>query len=146
MNQHERIVSEIHRILDHLGEAVSISPASVALSLQSTFGGDVAIEPGIAYASLEHFKQMARGVLSGRFDPVRQAEEAAEQELFSTHLQPRYPLPRKAGDEPLYKLRSELTGPERAWNVQRMRRTSTALQMHADALEAEGLTAEGKAA
>ena len=140
MNQHERIVSEIHRVLTDLGEAVAISPASVAIVLQQRFSPDAKIEPHIAYASLEHFKQMARGALSGRFDPVRQAEDGAEQELFSTHLQPRYPIPRKAGDEPVYKLRSELTSDERTWNVQRMRRAAQALQMHADALEAEGHT------
>lgn len=141
MNQHERIVSEIHRIVDELGVAVSISPASIAIVLKDRFAPAGGVEPHIQYAAQEHFKQMARGVLAGRFDPVKKPEDV-EGELFSTHLQPRYPVPHKAGDDPVYKLRSELSGEERTWNVKRMRKAATALQMHADALEAEGRSSE----
>lgn len=140
MNQHERIVSEIHRIVDDLGAAVSISPASIAIILKDRFAPDGGVEPHIQYAAQEHFKQMARGVLGGRFDPVKKAEDA-EQELFSTHLQPRYPVPHKASEDAVYKLRAELSEDERKWNVSRMRKAATALQMHADALEAEGQAA-----
>ena len=57
---------------------------------------------------------------------------------FSGKLQDRYPLPRKAGEEAAYKLRSHLTPEERRWNVMQLRKSAHARLEHADALEAEG--------
>lgn len=137
MGEREQILTEIHAIIERVGAAVSISPTTIALELDRLYRADAQIDARLQYGAQEHFKQLARGALSGRFDPVQQAEEE-QGDLFSVHLQPRYPTPHKRGEDPVYKLRSELTPFERAWNVKRMRKAAGALQMHADALEAEG--------
>jgi hypothetical protein len=76
--------------------------------------------------------------LGKRFNIESDEADAYHGDLFSGALQNRYPLPRSAGDEPVYKLRSRLTAEERAWNVQQLRKSSQARLEHADALEAEG--------
>jgi hypothetical protein len=137
MNLHEHIVAELQRALDGLGGVEIVSPTTLAETVQALFS-TAALEPHIQYASLEHLKQMARSVLAGRFGPKGEQSEAMTGELFSGHLQERYPLPHKLGEPPVYKLRSALTAEERRWNVQKLRRTGRELLAHADALEAEG--------
>lgn len=143
MNQHQRINEEMTRQYEARREAVLVSPSGLAHSVYETFAnGDES--PQVAYASLEHLKHMARVFLAKQKDPDSDESEAyaAQGDLpgfsFSGKLQDRYPLPRKAGEEAVYKLRSQLTTEERAWNVQQLRKSAQARQEHADALEAEG--------
>jgi hypothetical protein len=51
-------------------------------------------------------------------------------------LQHRYPTPRPAGAEPIYKKREALSRAELAWNVAMLRKSAAARLEHADALQA----------
>lgn len=144
MNQHQKIMGELARQYAFLDGAVIVSPAALAHRVFEIFtNGDE--DPNMQYASLEHFKHMARVFLAKRKDADGE-ENAAHVEQgdldlgpgFSGQLQDRYPLPRKAGEEPAYKLRQHLTEDERAWNVSQLRKSARARLEHADALEAEG--------
>lgn len=137
MTVHESIVADINRIVGDMGDCAIIAPDSVARACMARYGSD-ALDARIAYASLEHFKQMARKALRGRFDEKGDDNAAYRDqgELFSGHLQDRYPLPRKGDEEPNYKLRSELTDDEARWNIRSLRRSADARMAHADALEA----------
>lgn len=144
MNQHQKINAEFDRQYAFLGSAVFISPTALAHRAFETFSTgdeDVAIQ----YASLEHIKHMARVYLARRKGADADLSEAysSQEEMdfgasFSGKLQDRYPIPHKKGEEPVYKLRSELTPDERAWNVTQLRKSARARLEHADALEAEG--------
>lgn len=139
MNQHKQIMAEMGRQYDFLAEAVLISPSSLAYGVYQAFcTGDE--EPHIQYTSVEQLKQMARAFLRGQKDPDSDENIAhGDQGDFGFKgLQDRYPLPRKAGEEPAYKLRHLLTAEERAWNVAQLRKSADARNAHADALEAEG--------
>lgn len=134
MSLHDDIKVEMHRIVDQ-SQADIITPASLAQAVQGKYLNRQ-VDPHIEYASLEHLKQIARSVLSGRLDADSDDNDVYQGELFSGRLQTRYPIPRKAGTEPAYKLREALTDKEIAWNTATLRRTGEARLMHADALEA----------
>lgn len=141
MNQHEAIVSAIHEIVDAFGGVATILPSTIAQRLSDKYQATAA-DPHVQYASREHFKQMARQVLAGRYGHESDETEAHQGELFSGRLQSRYPTPRTKGSEPAYKLREALTPDERAWNVATLRRSANTRLAHADALEAEGLESQ----
>lgn len=142
MSLHESIHTAMMRYIEDRRDCAIISPAAIAAATLSQFA-DAQIEPHIEYASLEHFKNMARKVLARRFDDEGEDNSAyaGQGELFSGHLQDRYPIRRVAGEEPSYKLRALLTAEERAWNVKTLRKSADARLAHADALEAEGMVA-----
>lgn len=142
MSLHEHVVAEMQRfVTDHANCAV-LSPGALAVVAFDKFNAGT-IDPHIKWGCIEGYKGIARKLLGRRFDDGGDDNAAyAEQgELFSGHLQERYPIPRKKGEEPQYKLRSLLTPEERAWNVRQLRRSADARQLHADALEAEGKAA-----
>lgn len=143
MNQHQRVMGEIARQYESFSSAVIVTPSALAhRALEAFCSGNE--DPHIQWASLEHFKQMSREFLRRTKDVEGEDNDAhaAQGEMFggrfSGALQDRYPLPRKQGDEPSYKLRLHLTPEERAWNVRMLRRSAEARMEHADALEAEG--------
>lgn len=140
MSLHEAINTAMMRFIEDRRECAIMSPAAVAAATFNQFSAEH-VEPHIEYASLEHFKHMARKVLARRFDDdgEENAVYSGQGELFSGHLQDRYPVPRKAGEEPTYKRRELLTPAERAWNVKTLRKSADARLAHADALEAEGM-------
>lgn len=137
MSIHEDIASAMTRFIDDRRDCAILSPAAIASATRTAFCED-ALEPHIEYACLEQFKNMARKVLAHRFDDSGEenAAYADQGELFSGHLQDRYPLPRKRGEDPVYKLREHLTDDEVRWNLQTLRRSAEARLAHADALEA----------
>lgn len=135
MSMHEEIVAAIHRAIEGLGDAVALSPTGVALAVQRAFI-ESPLEPHVQYASLEHFKQMARSALARRFDAEGEESIAHQGEMFSGQLQDRYPTPRKHGQEPTYKQRDALSQDELAWNIAMLRKSAAARLEHADALQA----------
>ena len=137
----------MQRYIDDRADCAELSPAAIAAAAYGMFSLG-SVEPHVEYGCLEHFKGMARKVLAGRFTDEGDENAAYEGqgELFSGHLQDRYPLPRKAGEEPCYKRRELLTPIERAWNVSLLRKSGKARLAHADALEAETLAEDGMAA
>lgn len=143
MSEHNIIMSEIALQYELLSDAVIIGPDALGhMVFQEVCEGSE--NACIQYASLEQIKQMVRKFLARHKDADADASEAYqtsmefEGERFSGRLQDRYPLPRKRGEDAVYKLRSLLTPEERAWNVDQLRKSATARQEHADALEAEG--------
>lgn len=135
MNQHETIVTDIHLAIEGLDGADTITAQSVADALLAKYADDE-LNPYIAFASLEHFKQMARQVLGAKFDVKSQALGDTTGELFSEQLQERYPVPAAKGDEHAYKRLDALTEYEVAWNVQRLERAGRSLLAHARTLRA----------
>lgn len=135
MSLHEEVNTAIHREIDAMGAAIALSPTAVALAVQRTFS-DSRIEPRLQYTSLEHIKQMARKALAGRYEPDGEQNESHQDELFSGHLQDRYPTPRIRDADPLYKHREALTKDELLWNVTQLRKSASARLRHADALQA----------
>lgn len=141
MNQHEQITRDLDAMIEDYGDAEIITPASLALALQRNYTAGT-LPPPIEYASFEHLKQMARQRLRRHYDAESDEAEAyaGQGELFSGHLQDRYPLPRKRGEDPAYKRREALTEEEWRWNVQVLRKSAQARLAHADALEAWGMS------
>lgn len=141
MSLHESITGAMQRYIDDRADCAIISPTAIAAAIYDTFASDP-VEPHVEYGCLEHFKGLARKVLAGRFHDEGEKNDAyTEQgELFSGHLQDRYPIPRVKGGEPVYKQRHLLSPDERAWNVKSLRKSGSARLAHADALEAEGLS------
>lgn len=137
MTLHESIKTEMARFIDDRRDCAILSPAAIASATLDAFISET-LEPHIEYATLEHFKGMARKVLAHQFDDEGDENRAyaVQGEMFSGHLQDRYPLPRKRGEDPVYKLRDQLTNEEVRWNLQSLRRSADARLAHADALEA----------
>jgi len=143
MNQHQQIMAEMSVRYEAIREAVLVGPGALAQGVYDAFASGEE-DPQIQYVSIEHLKHMARRFLASQNDPDSDDNPAhmGQTEFpgirFSGKLQDRYPLPRSAGTEPVYKRRSALTAEERAWNVAQLRKSADARQEHADALEAEG--------
>jgi hypothetical protein len=140
MSLHESIVTDLNRLIDGQGGVDIISPTSLALALQATYAEAGALKPQIAYASLEHLKQMARRALSGRYGAESDDTEAHQGELFSGELQSRYPVPHKRGDDPIYKLLDTMSDAEIQWNETSLERSADARMIHARALRAYRLS------
>lgn len=146
MTQHQQIHAEFERQYERLKDAAVVGPKALAYRAYRKFsqgkdGKPIEIEAHIQYASLEHMTSMARKFLAKHADPDSDENEVYGSQgtfSFSGQLQDRYPLPRKPGEEPLYKKRSLLTAEERDWNVRQLRKSAQSRQEHADALEAEG--------
>lgn len=140
MNQHQQITAEMARQYEHMRDAAMIGPSALAHSVYEAFATG---EEGthVHYMSLEHCKQMARKFLARHCDTNDEENDVHGVQgdfEFSGKLQDRYPMPRKAGEEPTYKLRHLLSPEDRAWNVSQLRKSADARNEHADALEAEG--------
>jgi hypothetical protein len=138
MTIHEDIVTAINRMVDeHPG---AVSPLVVALRLKKLYNARK-LEAHIEYASLEHFKQMARRQLAGRFNPAALAEEGGvfiteQGDLFGVRMQARYPYPHKRGQDPTYQRVELLSYADLKWNVKQLRKASEGLRLHAIELEA----------
>jgi len=136
LSAHSEIEQTIRRIIGDLNNAgaVALGPTAIALRTYDEFArpeDDIHIK----YASVEHFKQMARSALAKQYDPDDGEEsEAYQGDMFSGHLQARYPIPRKRDEEPIYKPRELLTASELDWNIAQLEKSAQARLRHADAL------------
>ena len=137
MTEHAEIMTEMQAQLSAYDAAILVMPSALAVATYREISPDQDEDRLVQYLSVEMLKVLARKLLGKRFDTDSDDATAYQGELFSGALQHRYPLPRVKGDEPVYKLRSELTSDERAWNVEQLRKSSRARLEHADALEAE---------
>ena len=142
MKEYGRVFEAIASHYDRYSDAVVVSPSALAYSVYAAFASGSESDT-VNYLSMEHLKQMCREFLRKRKDTDSDESEAYQPTLdlavrFSGKLQDRYPLPRRAGEEPTYKLRHHLTPQERLWNVMQLRNSGQARLEHADALQAEG--------
>lgn len=122
-------------VIERHRDEVRVSPSWVANEVMEHLDPErVSVELVYAGCHLE-LRQIARGLLRGKFDPPGAPIEEEQHDLFP-ELQKRYPVPRKRGEEPVYVLLEHLTPPEAAFNVSRLRGEAGAKLRHADALEA----------
>lgn len=135
MSLHEEIAADIQREIEAASPAIPLSPTTLALAVLSRLSAEP-LTPKVQYASLEHLKQMARKALAGRYEPDGAENDAHQGDMFSGHLQDRYPVPRVKGADPIYKPRDVLSADELAWNVGQLRKAAAARLRHADALQA----------
>ena len=75
-------------------------------------------------------------MLARRYEHDSDENESYQGDMFSGELQDRYPTPRAAGEDPLYKPRAMLTREELDWNIAQLRKSADARLRHADALQA----------
>src|SRR5687768_17104220 len=99
MSMHDDVCQYIRQRICEINTDLAISPTMLANECYATYGrtGD---EAHVAWASIEHFKQIARQELARQFDPDSDTSSAYQGDMFSGLLQDRYPVPRKQGEEP----------------------------------------------
>jgi hypothetical protein len=136
-SMHEQVMQTMLRVIDDMADAVMISPTTVAFAVVD-FYGRTGQENHLVYASTEHFKQIARGVLSGRFGVSGLARKLADaqDDAFAELLQDRYPIKKSADGIPQYKKRQFMSDSEILWIVARMRKAGSGILRHCDALQA----------
>src|SRR5260363_188900 len=108
-----------------------LPPSWIANQVYDAYG-NTSVDAHVQYACMEHLKQMARKLLASKFHPDR--DEIAQGELFPETLQTRYPIKRKRGEEPVYKLLDALSEIEGYWNVEQLEKAGGARFKHADTL------------
>jgi hypothetical protein len=138
----EEVLAEVHRAVERSAKTENVSPTTIALAVYEVYSTEAGYEPHLAYASVEHLKQIARKCLARLHDPAERLEQmidgsgSEQSELFAEELQDRYPVPPRAGEDPIYRLRDKLSDEEIAWNARRLDKVSAATRRHADALRA----------
>lgn len=137
MSTHEEIAQSIRQLVlaaDAEG-VIDLSPTFLANRCFSAFSsGDEDIH--VEYAAVEHYKQMARRILAGRYGHEADESEAMQSDMFSGHLQTRYPVPVEPGEQPIYRPREALNVADLDWNISHLRKSAMARLEHADALKA----------
>lgn len=137
MSERSEVMTIMQGNLERLDGAISIMPRALAISTYREISPQQRDDRLVQYLTVEMLTTMARKLLARNYGHDSDHTEAYQSELFSGVLQARYPVPRKPGEEPVYKLRRHLTSQDRAWNVEQLRKSALARLEHADALEAE---------
>lgn len=134
---HEDVTQEIRRQVEAVNDAKApdLSPKMIAGLVFTVFAKGTE-EPHVQYACIEHFTQLSRRVLAREFGAENDPGLATQADMFSGHLQERYPIRTPVGEEPIYRVREALTDADLEWNIQRLRKISDAARTHADALAA----------
>ena len=138
MSEHSEIMTAMKAELEHMDREISILPRTLAVITYSHISTSGTSDRLVEYLTLEQLTAMARKLLGRCYSHESDETVSHQGDLFSGTLQDRYPLPRKVGRDPVYKLRNQLSQDERAWNVEQLRKSGEARMKHADALEAEG--------
>jgi hypothetical protein len=148
MSMHEQVIEQIQRVVSEFQIEDVVSPVAVAVAVHDYFRDGDDVEQHVAYASIEHLKQLARHYLARQYSPAERAQEMAigQGDMFSDLLQDRYPLPHGGREEPEgYKLRDRMTLGELDWNIAQIRKCGESLLRHARALKAYRDGREGAA-
>jgi len=132
---HDDISRTMLSILETQLSRQTVSPSTLAQFAMRQYDG-ASLEPHIEYASLEHFKHIARTLVARTLDADADESVAYQGELFSGQLQTHYPKARKRGEEPVYIPREAMTRDDVRFNCERLRKSGQARFDHADALEA----------
>jgi len=139
MSLHDDVLARMRIEHEALQDLEQICPSTLALRVFEFFKADREYEIHLRYASLEHLKQIARGLLAHAHETAKRFEDmaaAGSPDMFAELLQDRYPIHVPKGAEPQYKLRDRMTDAELLWNERKLMRTSDALAQHARALAA----------
>lgn len=110
-----------------------ISPAWLATEVMLALGFKQAKNPTVYLAAHLQFRQVARQLLGDRYASADPPDEDAQHPLFP-ELQARYPIARKRGEEPTYRMLEYLQDADVAYNVERLRSEARAKLKHADSL------------
>lgn len=119
--------------------AIDISPQAVCNIVYKNINPGTGTPMLVTYLTKLQILVQVRAFLTKRHDPIKTVLAKIEDQVeieFGNKLQPYYPATRNS--ERRYVLRSELTEPERARMVSRLRQAGHGYLRHADALEAEG--------
>lgn len=137
MSLHEQIQQSVLSVIHDLDVSgvIAISPTTIAERVYTLYAKDNE-SPFIRYASLEHFKQITRKTLAGKYQPDSIGSDAYQGDMFSGHLQDRYPVQVPKGADPIYKTRETLTREELDWNINQLRKSAESRLRHAEALQA----------
>jgi hypothetical protein len=133
---HERVVQQLRETIDEVREVTEVSPTFIATKAANFFADGDDVEVHLMYASVEHFKQLARELLRQHFSPHALAEAAAvgQGDMFRAELQERYPVRVPKGSDPIYKRREFMTLAELDWVIAKMQRAASGLLHHVDML------------
>lgn len=137
MNLHENLNSMMLQFIESCDDCVAVMPSAVAAATFARLKTGK-LDPHIEYATLEHLKGMGRKLLAKRFEPEGEDNPAYSDqgEMFNGNLQRRYPVPRKRGEDPTYKLLEHLSDAELDWNIARHGKIANSHTAHMDALAA----------
>lgn len=123
------------------------SPSSLAAEAFSEFKPSLfRVEPHVEWGCLEHFKQVAREVLTRDYEPNAEEPDPEQGEFWSGHFQARYSKKRTRGEEPVFVSFELLTVEDKRWNAERFRKAGRALIAHGNALDASADEQEREAA
>ena len=133
---HDRVMQRLRVAVDEVREVGEVSPTTIATRAARFFADGNDVEVHLLYASVEHFKQLARELLRERFSPhsVAAIAAAGQGDMFSTELQDRYPIQVPKGADPIYKRRELMSVAELDWVIERMQRAARSLLHHVDML------------
>ena len=147
---HHQVRQQMLQIIDATAAAVDISPTTVAIKTQDHYRNHADLEVHLEFASLEHFKQMARGLLANKHDPLVRLMDPniddASIDMFAEHLQERYPLPRRKGEpkrDPIYRRREAISFGDINVICDSFDRKAGALSKHGRALRAWNISRGG---
>jgi hypothetical protein len=132
---HEDITRTMLSILGAQLSRQAVNTTTLATYAMREYDG-ASLEPHIEYASREHFKHIARGLVARTLDADAEESAAYQGELFSGQLQTHYPKARQRGEEPVYIPREAMTDDDVRFNCDKLRKSGQARFDHADALEA----------
>ena len=135
----------ISAIIERSTNQDEIMPSWVANAAYLELDPDELSPLRVKVAALLTFKQIARQLLRGKFEP-QDDKDALQHELWPD-LQQRYPSAHQTSDaEPTYVKLELLTDADIQWNVKRLRLEAATKIKHANALEQWGLERGLKAA
>jgi hypothetical protein len=124
--------------IDRRRAAPRLSPTAIAEEVLGKLDAEEKSHPTVWIGCNLHLRQIARGQLAQRFDPVVEDDDD-EPELFEG-LQWRYPEAPEDGagrnPDPVYVLRDLMSSDDVRWNANRLRAEAKAKLAHALALEA----------
>lgn len=142
MSMHEEICQQLRELIPDSEDvrvcAIDLSPTDLARLCFRKFE-DENIDPHVEYAAIEHYKTMARKILSAHFDPDGESNPAhasGQADMFSGMLQERYPIRRTPGADPVYRPLGHLSLADLDWNIDMLKKSAGARLAHADALKA----------
>ena len=140
MSISDEVSAQVLSMVEKSSALEFVSPTTIALGVFEFFRNKKEFEPHLAYASVEHLKQIARRYLTRHHDPAERLQEAidagGQSEMFAEELQDRYPVPVGRKEEPRYQLREKMSDDDLLWNAFRLDKVSDATRRHADSLRA----------
>lgn len=137
LDQTKHLYEIITRVIENRADEITINPAWIATEAMAVSDPDGTANPTVYHGCHLQFRQIARSICRGKFE---EAEGDESQHSLFPDLQTRYPVKRKQGEEPEYKLLEELTDEDVQYNVNRLTLESAKKMKHARALSAWHLT------